>query len=157
MTFVLPFIWAIRIQGTWAKVKVTIFHLLSTFMTVHVKTVLQLAIPKEASSGLWRIQRTTNPGNKFYSGSGLLNTRDCHSGEGSILKRNASFGDNILLWKQEIKVGIREDNTLLTCHSNCSSVSYTDMYSYVPLLLKFPFLHCTNDRIPLSKTYLTIL
>lgn len=155
MTFVLPFIWAIKIQGIWAKVKVTIFHFLSTFMIVHINTLLQLAIPREATSCLWRIQMTTSPGNRFYSGSGLLNTRDCHSQEDGILKRNTSFSDNILLWKQEIKSGHQRRQYIADLP--CNSVSYTDMYSHIPLLLKFLFLCCTTDRISFSKVYLTIL
>ncbi|NXQ91547.1 FYB1 protein, partial [Nyctibius grandis] len=51
------------------------------FYAIHVKTVLQLSIPKKASL------RITNPGNRFYSFFGLLNPRDCHSGEHSVLKR----------------------------------------------------------------------
>lgn len=63
-TFVLLFIWTINFR---------FFHFLSTFVAVHVKTALPLAIAKEVSSGLWRVQWTTNPGNRLDSGSGLLN------------------------------------------------------------------------------------
>lgn len=157
MTFILPFIWAIKIQGTWAKVKVIIFHFLSPFVTVHVKTVIQLAIHKETNSHLLRVQRTTSPANRFYSGSGLLDTRDCHLGRTVSWKEMLPLVITSCCENRKSKVGIREDNTLLTCHSNCNSVSYTDMYSHVPWLLKFLFLHCTSDRKPFSKIYLTIL